>query len=618
MATKRDQLKLRVKELPKDPGVYLMKNTSDKVIYVGKAKDLRSRVRSYFNEGKHQSPKTAFLVNQINHIDFMVTKSEVEAFLLEASLIKKFRPRYNIRLKDDKSYPYIRCSSNEDFPRFYLCRRVSSDGAIYFGPYTSGLAVREMIRFLNKAFQVRDCSDGFMKTRKRPCMTHQIGRCRAPCVGLVSANEYQEDVNSALDFLKGLNKKVIKDLNKKMKSASNEERFENAAKIRDSVNAIQNILEKQVVVSAETGLDQDVIAYFGDVRGTLVEVLHIRRGRVIGNRFHFLPKLDSSSTEEDPKEWLTSFLNQYYSDNFIPDQILLPVDLTGDIYKLMADVFRERQKKKVGFVHALGTEGKKLMDLALKNAEAHFNDQMNQQSDMIEKLQEIQAKLKLPKLPLRIECYDISNFQGEESVGSQVVFEEGVPKRDDYRRYKIRTVEGSNDFASMKEVLDRRFKHTEYEDPQLVLVDGGKGQLNMAVRALKEIGREDIPVVGIAKARTKGDFDDIEVKSSEERFFLPGRTNPVTFARGSSAGNILVYLRDEAHRFAITYHRSLRDKRIMTSELDGIKGLGEKRKQKLLKHFGSVDAIRSANIDEIAGLAGFNTAIAETILLTLT
>ena len=402
-----------------------------------------------------------------------------------------------------------------------------------------------------------------------------------------------------------------------MKQASDDERFEVAAKLRDSVGAIDRILEKQAVVSTEIGLDQDIIAFFGDERGTLIEVIHLRKGRVIGNRSHFIPKLDANSEEEDPKEWLTSFINQYYSDNIVPDQILLPVDLTTDIYKLLQDVFRERQSKEASFVHALGQDGQKLMDMALKNAKAHFKDHINKQSDMMDLLDEIQAKLKLPKLPVRMECYDISNFQGQESVASQVVFEEGVPKSDDYRRYKIRTVEGANDFASMREVLERRFSHTEYDDPQIIVVDGGKGQLNMAVKALKEVGREDIPVVGMAKARTKGDFEDADVKTTSERFFLPGRTNPVTFTRNSNAENILVHLRDEAHRFAITYHRKLRDKRIMTSELDEIPGLGEKRRTKLLKHFGSVEAIRVANRDEISSLAGFNKAIAATILEAL-
>lgn len=612
--TKKEELKLRVKELPTDPGVYLMKSSSDKVIYVGKAKNLRSRVRSYFQESKHQSAKTIYLVNQIRSIDYMVTKTEVEAFLLEASFIKKHRPKYNIRLKDDKAYPYIRCSMADSFPRFYLYRKVHQDGAVYFGPYTSGMAVRETIRFLNRTFLIRDCSDGFMKTRKRPCMTYQIGRCTAPCVGFVSERDYGKDIEAALDFLKGQNKKVLKDLSQKMKESSKIEKYEQAAKYRDSLKAIESVFEKQTVVSSSVKIDQDVIAFYGDVRGALIEVVHIRKGRVIGNRFHFIPRLDPTSLEEDPKEWLTSFINQYYEDNIIPDQLLLPVDLTSDIYKLLQDVFYERRKKKCTLTHAFGRDGQKLMDMAFKNAKSHFNDHINKQTNMMEKLGEIQAKLKLKDLPLRIECFDISNFQGDESVASQVVFEEGVPKREDYRKYKIKTVKGPNDFASMKEVLERRFKHTEYDDPQLVLVDGGKGQLNMAIRALKEIGRMDIPVVGIAKSRAEGEFSDIEVSHSQERFFLPGRSNPVTFSKGSEALPILVQLRDEAHRFAISYHRKLRDKKMFSSELDGIKGLGEKRKLQLLKHFGSVEAIRMANEDEIKSLPGFNAALVKSVI----
>ena len=616
-STKFEALKERVKELPTDPGVYLMKSAAGKIIYVGKAKNLKSRVRSYFQESKHQSAKTIHLVRKIKKVDYLITKTEVEAFLLEASLIKKHRPKYNIRLKDDKSYPYIKCSMQDNFPRLYLCRRVESDGSFYFGPYTSGYAVRETIRFLNRTFSIRDCSDGFMKVRKRPCMTHQIGRCTAPCVDMVTESVYGEDVKSAVDFLKGKDKTVIKELKVKMKSASTAERYEAAAKIRDSIDAIKAILEKQIVVSAEDQLDQDIVAFYGDERGTLVEVLHIRKGRVIGSRNQFLPELHAESTEEDPKEWLTSFLNQYYSENIIPERILLPVDLTSDIYKLLGDVFYERQKQRPTLIHALGRDGKKLMDLALKNAKNHFKDQINQQENILGHLAEIQKKLHLPKLPLRMECYDISNFQGGESVGSQVVFEQGLPKRDDYRRYKIRTVEGSNDFASMLEVLTRRLKHIEYDDPHLIVIDGGKGQLKMAVRALKDLGRSDIPVVGMAKARVKGEFSDKEVAGTEERFFLPGQVNPITFSRNSKALNILVHLRDEAHRFAITYHRKLRDKRIFTSELDSITGLGDKRKTSLLKHFGSVDAIRQANLDEVAGVSGMNQKIAETVLKEL-
>lgn len=609
-----DGLKLRVKELPNDPGVYLMRGTSDKIIYVGKAKDLRSRVRSYFQDKKHQSGKTIHLVNQILTIDYIITKTEVEAFLLEASMIKKHRPRYNIRLKDDKNYPYIRVTAQDPFPRLYLSRRVTNDGAYYYGPFTSGLAVRETIRFLNRTFQIRDCTDGFFKTRKRPCMTHQIGRCTAPCVGLVDSNTYKIDVDGAVRFLDGKNKQIIKELKIKMKESSGGEKYEEAARVRDSLQAIEKLIEAQVMVSQNDEIDQDVLSYFGDPRGTLIELLHIRKGRVIGTRSHFLPKLDCNSADEDPKEWLTSFLNQYYEDNIIPDSILLPVDLTSDIYKLLRDVFIERQGKKANLSHSLNTDGTKLMAIAQKNAQAHFKDHINKQTSVLEALGEIQMKLKLKQLPVRIECFDISNFQGKDSVASQVVFEDGAPKRDDYRKYKIRTVEGSNDFASMKEVLSRRFKHTEYDDPQLVVVDGGKGQLSLALAALKEIGRWDICVVGMAKSRTEGTFTDAEVTASEERFFLPGQSNPVMFPRNSKALAILESIRNEAHRFAITFHRQLRDKKLVSSRLDEIDGLGEKRKTALLKHFGSVEALRVANVDEVASVPTISMKLAGQIL----
>lgn len=616
---KIDELKALVKEFPQTPGVYIMKNIRETVIYVGKAKDLRARVRSYLTKSKDLSVKTKFLVSHIHTIEYLLTNTEVEAFLLEASLIKKHKPRYNIRLKDDKSYPYLRCSKANDFPRFYLSRKVTRDGSLYFGPYTSGYSVRETIKFINQTFKIRDCSDSYMKNRKRPCMTYQIGRCTAPCVDLINKEDYGIDVDSALEFLRGQDQKVIKRLNKRMKEASKEERFEAAAKYRDSIYAIEAIFEKQSVISDSDEVDQDVVAYYGDERGTLIETVHLRKGRMIGNRAHFISRLNCNSESEDPREWLTSFLNQYYTDNIVPDEIFLTVDLGKDLYKLLRDVFRERfgNKLEVRFVHSHDEAEKKLVDIAYTNAKSHFQSRVKEQDDRDKALELIQRKLKLPQLPERIECYDISNFQGDQSVASQVVFENGTPKTDAYRRYKIKTVEGSNDFASMKEVLTRRFSHKEYEDPQLIVVDGGKGQLKLAQEALKEAGRPDIPIVGMAKARVKGEFSDSEVAATEERFFLPGRQNPVTFGKSTEALHILVGLRDEAHRFAITYHRKLREETSLASELDFITGLGEKRKKLLLKKFESVDEIRLATVDEIAKLSSFNRVLAERILLQL-
>lgn len=612
-----EQLKNLVKTLPDGPGVYLMKNVKEKIIYVGKAKNLKARVRTYFNQLKDHSTKTRFLVSHITDIEYILTKTEVEAFLLEASLIKKHRPRYNIRLKDDKAYPYIRVDVRHEFPRLYLSRRVQNDGAIYFGPFSSGFAVRETIRFLSHTFKIRDCTDAFLRSRKRPCISYQIGRCTAPCVKYIEAAEYGESVQKAIRFLKGMDAKVIKELKKEMQALSDDERFEAAAKLRDSIRAIESVRERQVVVSNAQEFDQDVIAYVGDARGVLVEMMFVRRGRVIGARPHFLSNLHAEMESEDPRDWIVSFLNQYYVDQFLPDEIILPVDLGLDLTKLLQTVFKERHGKTPDIKVAIGVERMELLNLAKKNAESHFQDFVTKKEGRLRGLEEIQKSFGMKELPVRIECYDISHFQGQQTVASQVVFEDGVPKTDDYRRYKLRTVQGTDDYQSMREVLERRLKHVEYDDPNLIVVDGGKGQLKMAMEVLRELGREEIPLVALAKARVKGSFQDEDVITTSERFFLPNRQNPIVLNSGSEAFRILTGIRDEAHRFAIQYHRKLRSEVTLGSVLDEIHGLGDKRKQLLLGAFESVDAIREASVEDIASLSGFNAKLAEGILAQL-
>lgn len=613
-----EELKEKVREFPQLPGVYLMKNAAEKIIYVGKAKSLRARVRSYLNDSGDHSHKTRFLIRNIRSIDTILTKTEVEAFLLEASLIKKHRPRYNIRLKDDKSYPYIRVSMSDAFPRLYLARKVKKDGAMYFGPYTSGNAVWGTIRFLNRTFLIRDCKDAFFATRKRPCMSHQIGRCKAPCVNFVTKEEYAQDINQAVQFLRGRDRQIVRDLTKSMKEASGAERYEAAARFRDSIEAVKAVLERQAMVNDTTDLDQDVVGYYGDERGTLVETIHIRSGRVIGNKGHFLPLLDPNSPDEDIREWLATYLNQYYDEALIPDELLLPTDLGREINQLIAAVFEERSGRKVKIRFPTDSVGHRLLEMANSNAKEHFGTHVDKSEAKRKGLLEIQERLKLPAIPLRIECYDISTFQGAETVASQVVFEDGVPNKDQYRRYKINTVIGTNDFESMREVLSRRFAHDELDTPDLVVIDGGKGQLGIAMEVLKEINRPDIPIVGLAKARTDADFQSSEVRASEERFFLPGRQNPVLFKPGSEAFRILVGIRDEAHRFAITYHRKLRESTSLESELDQVPGLGPVKKKALLTKFASVDAIRNADAEDIAKIKGFNRASAEALLQELT
>lgn len=617
MASRRtDEIREKVREFPTQSGVYLMKNAAEKIIYIGKAKNLRNRVRSYFGDSE-QTPKTRLLVQSIEDVEYILTKTEVEAFLLEASLIKKHRPKYNIRLRDDKSYPYIKLSWADDYPRLYLARKVKRDGSLYFGPYTSGLAVHGTIKFLNRTFKIRDCTDAVFKSRRRPCLTYQIGRCTAPCVSYIGRDEYRAEMEGAKLFLRGQNKKVLKALKERMTTAADEEKFEVAARLRDSIEAIKAVLEKQAVINAASEKDQDIVSFFGDERGCLVETLHVRAGRVLGTRSHFLPHVDPNDAVEDSREWMVDFLNQYYEDNFIPDDVLVAMDLGSDLNKLLEAVLKERSGQDVTVRFATDEKGRELLEMAHRNAEAHFAKYVSKSEEKRRGLDEIRERFGLPEVPRRIECFDISTFQGAETVASQVVFEEGVPAREHYRRYKIKTVTGTDDFASMREVLSRRLKHTEDGWPDLIVVDGGKGQLASAVRILEELGHQKLPVVGLAKARTDSDFQSVDVKGTEERFFLPGRANPITFRSNSEALHILVGLRDEAHRFAITYHRKLRENTSLESELDHVSGLGEKRKRALLAKFGSVEALRGADPEEIARLKGFHRVLAERILLHL-
>jgi excinuclease ABC subunit C len=614
---KHEAIKALITDFPVGSGVYLMKSKLDKIIYVGKAKNLKSRVRSYFLDSKDLSPKTKLLVTHIAKVEYIVTNTEVEAFLLEASLIKKHRPKYNVRLKDDKTYPYIRFSMADDFPRIYLSRKVKKDGSLYFGPFTSGKAVWQTIRFLNHTFQIRDCSDHFFNKRSRPCITHEIGRCTAPCVNLITKDEYRESVKNAVMFLRGKNKKVVKDLKHLMKERSHQERFEEAARLRDSIYSIEHIMEKQMVVNDKTEIDQDAIQFHGDERGVTVEVLSLRHGRVLGSRSQFLAQINVHSPDEDERDWLISFINQYYEDNLVPDEILLPLELGKDMTILMQKVLEARADKPVSIRYPMDSYGQKILDMSLKNAQEHFKDHVQGSESKLNALYEIQKKFHLPEVPKRIECYDISHFQGAETVASQVVFEEGLANTDQYRRYKLRTIQGVNDYDSMKEVLTRRLNHDEWDDPQLILIDGGKGQLNVVHEVLKELGRADLPVASLAKARTQKGFEKQEVTSTQERFFLPGRSNYITFREGSEAYKILTNIRDEAHRFAITYHRKLRENSMLESSLDSISGLGPKKKQLLLKTYLSIDAIKEASPQDIAKLEGFGEALAEEVLLHL-
>ncbi len=611
---KIEELKERVRDFPDQSGVYLMKSSTDKIIYVGKAKNLRQRVRSYLGEAKDLTPKTRLLVSHIHVIDYILTKTEVEAFLLEASLIKKHRPKYNIRLKDDKNYPYIRVSMKDEFPRLYLSRSVKPDGSLYFGPYTRGGSVFETMRFLNQSFQLRDCTDHTLKSRERPCMNYQLGRCTAPCVELVSAKDYGDDIKKALQFLRGQNQELVEDLRERMLKLSEEEKYEQAARWRDNLRSLTAILEKQSVVDPNARKDLDIITFAGDSRGTIVQFLHVRQGRVLGTRSQFLAGFDPSEPTEDPREWFVSVINQYYWENIVPDEVLMSFDIGVEMMRLMQKVLEERKGSEVEIKFGTSDEKEReLLEMTEKNAQAALEKQSEKVEARKIGLEEIKNKFSLSQIPFRIECYDISNFQGKEIVASQVVFERGMPAKDQYRLYKIKSLKDANDFASMKETLSRRFKHQEWEDPQLIVVDGGKGQLSSALEALKSVGKAHIPLVALAKAKTDADFENSEVQGTEERFFIPGRQNPILFRRNKEGLRILTQLRDEAHRFAITFHRKLRDKKSLSSVLDEIEGIGEKRKRILLENFEGIDAILAATVEQIAALPTFHLELAESI-----
>ena len=580
-----------------------MKGQGRKVLYIGKAKALRLRVLSYFNNSK-LSLKNQFLLSQIHFVDYIVTENEVEAFLLEASLIKKHKPRYNIRLKDDKAYPYIRCSLKDSYPRLYFERKVRDHRSLYFGPYTQGHFVRSILNFVNRNFQIRDCSDRDFNSRQRPCLTHQIGNCTAPCVQFVSQKQYRSQFQKALRFLKGDHRDLKEELALKMQEASEQLQFEQAGRLRDNLKAMEMLEQSQTIIN-ESLNDVDAVALKGDERGTLVEVLHMRRGRVIGNRHHFVKNLPPSD------EVILSFLNQYYEENIIPDEILIDFPLKKSLVRLMRLAFSKRRGNSCQVLSI--TDKKPLfLKMAKKNAEHHFQNEVEKEQNQKEILLEVQKKFHLPHFPFRMECYDVSHWQGDQCVGAQVVFENGIPLKKDYRLYGLKTLSSIDDFKALQEILERRLKHGEYDTPHLILIDGGKGQLRAAVKALEKLNVKYIPVVSLAKDRIKKG-EKKRLSSSGERFYLPGRKNPVKFSNSSLAFRLLLHLRDEAHRFSIESHRKKRGKSFLKGSLDSIKGLGIKRKQSLLKHFGSLKAIKKATEKEIAKAPFVSSSLAKKI-----
>jgi excinuclease ABC subunit C len=598
----------KIRQLPAAPGVYLMRDADGEIIYVGKARSLRQRVRSYFGASGDSRYQVKFLMARVVDIDIMLTDTEKEALLLENTLIKQHRPRYNLELKDDKTYFSLRLDPGEEFPRFTLVRKIPRDGARYFGPYASASAARDVLCQLQRMFPLRHYPLARCMARKRPCLYHQIGQCSAPCCGLISAADYAALVEGAMLFLEGKNQQLVAEFKRRMLEASDELRFEEAARWRNLLRSIQITVEKQKMVTR--GGDSDVLGFYRDSARLELVLLFIRGGVMTGSRQFSL------NWELDDAEGISAFLRQYYTEGaFIPEEIHLPLEIEDATP--LAELLSESKGKKVVIARPQRGVKRELVELAIKNAATLLRERDEKQALAEAVLERLQQRLHLARLPQRIECYDISTIQGRFSVGSGVVFSRGRPDKKQYRHYRIRDVEGQNDFAMLAEVFSRRFRVEKLEQeplPDLVVVDGGIGQLNAALEIISElglVGRFDL--VSLAKSRVERDAVAEKLQKSDERVFLPGRRNPVVLRQNSAPLLLLAAIRDEAHRFAIEYHRKLRGKEGIASGIEQIPGIGAKRRTALLKHFGSLHRLKEASQDEIAAVPGMNRTAAESV-----
>ena len=590
-----DVLQSKLAHLPGSPGVYLFKNQQGEIIYIGKAAVLAERVRSYFQKGTDHSLKTSLLVSHVTDLETMVTRSELEALILESNLVKRHKPRFNIVLRDDKQYPYVRLPIKDDFPRLSIVRRVQKDGALYYGPYTPANALRETLKVIKHVFPLATCTIDIDGTADRACIEFEIKRCMAPCTGNQSKEQYHHIVKQVRQFLEGRDHELLDDLRTRMEIAAEHEEFEEAARLRDRLFKIQRMLEKQRITQT-SATDQDVIGLARQGSAVDLQILFVRGGLLIGRKDFFWPQ----SADAPDEELVRSAIEQFYNkDGQPPREVLVPTDLedTVLIQQWLSD-------KRGESVHVRSPErGAKhqLVLLAEENAAAAVANHLRDEERDRQAGEELKRLLRLEQAPRRIEGFDISNTMGNDSVASMVVWEDGQMKKADYRRFKIQTVEGANDFASMKEVVTRRYGREEsLAQPDLILIDGGLGQLAAALEGLKETGQSGLPILGLAKAR--GD--------KEERVFLAGRKNPIILRATSPATHLLQHIRDEAHRFAITFHRKLRGKALVSSKLDQVIGIGEIRRNQLLEKFGSLDKVVSAS-DEALQKAGLN---AETVL----
>ena len=604
----------KLTHLPARPGVYLMRDKAGKVIYVGKAKDVRARVRSYFNNSDERS-QIQFLLRRVEDIETLVTSNDKEALILENNLIKQYKPRYNIRLKDDKSYLSIKVTTQHPWPRIFATRKIVKDGSRYFGPFSSAVAARETIDIIEKHFLLRNCTDHNFRNRGRPCLQYQIKRCMAPCVLEVSAEVYREQVRQAMLFIDGRQQQLIDELRQRMQAKSDALEFEAAARIRDQIQAVEKTLEKQRMV-AHWGIDQDIFGLYREGGFIEVQVLIVRQGKLTENHSYSLEDL-----EFPDEEIVGSLLTQFYQgQRFIPDEIILPVDLEDRVAR--EEYLAERKGRRVEIIQPQRGDKRHLLQMAGDNARQSFSERHDQEKAREKMLRELQEQLRLKRYPQRVECFDISTIHGSHAVGSMVTFVDGEPNKNFYRHFRIRTIDpssGGDDFGMMLEVLKRRFARGKEEAdlPDLIVVDGGRGQLAMALTAMAELGIENVDAIGLAKMRVQAAPRSAEIERSEERVFLPGQANPVILKRNSNALFLLQRVRDEAHRFAITHHRRLRSRQTLHSVLDRIPGVGGVRKRALLRAFGSVKRIEEASLEELLKVPSMNEQVAREILQNL-
>jgi excinuclease ABC subunit C len=587
----------QLKRLPHRPGVYLMRDAAKNILYVGKAADLFKRVRSYFRATHKLTRKIQRMVSRVADIDFYIASSEQEALIMELNFIKQYHPRYNVSLKDDKTFPYLKIDLNEDWPRVYVTRRFEQDGGRYFGPFSSSRSVKQTLRVLQYIFPLRICSKTITGKAMRPCLEYHLGHCLAPCTGAVSRKEYADVVKDAMLFLEGKQEKVVRELKTRMERTAASQDYERAALLRDQIQAIHEVIEGEKVAAIIRG-EQDVIAFVPDGDQAYVQVLFVRGNKLTGRESFLL----QGTHQEEPEQIMTSFVKQYYSScPQIPPLLLLQYPVEDKA--VIREWLKSRRGAAVGIQVPRRGVKKKLVDMAAENARQGLEQlkikALTTTRSLDSALKEVEKELKLAGPPQRLEAYDISNIQGSSAVGSMVVFEKGRPKPAHYRRFKIKTVAGVNDYAMLQEVLRRRFKHINKNEtsnadawsivPDLILIDGGKGQLNAALTALKETNIE-VPVVSLAK--------------ENEEIYVPRRKNPVILPRSSPGLQLLQHLRDEAHRFAISYFSSVHRRKAFTSALDGVPGIGPRRKSALIRQFGSVQRIREASVEELAATTG--------------